>query len=124
MSEREYDAERDTWASWWDAHYAIGEMVKAGRPLPEMFKERSVAKQQVRQRKPTNDEAAALRMIARSRLIKTYVATRREPVWIIEGGREISDYLAKSLIKHGWVTPVRDGLSMFDDSQTYLVLTP
>jgi len=29
--------ERDMWASWWEAHRAIGEAVRAGRPLPELF---------------------------------------------------------------------------------------
>jgi hypothetical protein len=31
--------ERDTWASWWAAHRAIGEQVREGlRELPEMFR--------------------------------------------------------------------------------------
>lgn len=37
----EYDAERDLWASWWLAHQAIGEDVRAGRrELPDMFRPR------------------------------------------------------------------------------------
>jgi hypothetical protein len=80
-----------------------------------------MAKQQV-PRKPTNYEAAVLRMIARTRLVKTYVDSRKTPVWIVENGCEISHECAQQLIKHGWVVPVRDGLSMFDDSQTYVAL--
>lgn len=37
----EYDAEADTWASWWLAHAAIGERVRAGEiELPAMFRQR------------------------------------------------------------------------------------
>ena len=35
--------ERDLWASWWDAHRAIGEQVRAGRVLPELFVRRGNA---------------------------------------------------------------------------------
>jgi hypothetical protein len=36
--------EADTWASWWAAHRAIAEQVRAGeRELPELFRPREVA---------------------------------------------------------------------------------
>jgi hypothetical protein len=62
-------------------------------------------------------------MIARSPLVKTYSADRRDARWGLMNGQEISDECAKALIRNGWLKPVRDGLTMFDESQTYVALT-
>jgi hypothetical protein len=53
-----------------------------------------------------------------------YTGGARTPVWVIDGAFEISDECARSLIRHGWVIPLRDGLSMFDESQSYAALRP
>lgn len=74
---------------------------------------------------PTHYQAGVLRQIARSRLIKTHIATKLEPVWTIDGtGVEISNQCAQALIRNGWIKPNRDGLSMFDESQTYSARVP
>lgn len=77
-----------------------------------------------KERKPSLYQAGILRRIAGSRLIKTYAPERREPLWQIDGDGEISDACARALIRNGWVQPLRDGLSMFDKSQTYLARMP
>lgn len=74
--------------------------------------------------KPTLAEAGILRQIARTRLIKTRLPDRPEPLWQIDGGGEISPKCAQRLILNGWVVAQRDGLSMFEDSQSYRALVP
>lgn len=75
-------------------------------------------------RKPTEFQARVLQMIARSMLIKTRLPSREIPVWTVKGFGEIPHADAQALIRNGWVTAQRDGLSMFDESQTYKALTP
>src|ERR1044072_1762086 len=69
---------------------------------------------------PTRYQSVILRRIARSCLVKTYIASRDDPMWSIDG-QEISHECAKALIRNGWVVPNRDGLSMFDETQSYYV---
>jgi hypothetical protein len=57
-------------------------------------------------------------------LIKTRLANKEVPVWIIDGDGEISHECAMALIRNEWVKPNRDGLSIFDESQTYSALKP
>ncbi len=40
------------------------------------------------------------------------------------GDTQISNECAEALIRNGWVQPNRDGLGLFDESQTYRVLKP
>jgi hypothetical protein len=75
-------------------------------------------------RKPTEHQAQILRMIAQSMLIKTRLPSRDIPVWTVDGYGEIPHECAQALIRNGWVTAQRDGLSMFDESQTYKALKP
>jgi hypothetical protein len=75
-------------------------------------------------KKPTLYQAAILKQIAGSMLTKTLLPSRAVPLWQIEGGSEISHECAQALIRNGWLKPNRDGLSMFDESQTYTALTP
>jgi hypothetical protein len=75
-------------------------------------------------RKPTSYQSSILARIARSRLIKTRLPSKDVPVWIIDGSGEISHECAQALIRNGWVKPQRDGLSMFEESQSYLALVP
>jgi hypothetical protein len=72
--------------------------------------------------KPTISQTKILSRIAQSYLVKTQLPSRTTPVWQIDGGAEISDKDAKVLIQNGWLKPQRDGLSLFDESQTYRVL--
>lgn len=73
--------------------------------------------------KPTVYEAGILRRIAGSCLVKTHIATKNGPVWTIDGA-EISHECAARLIRKGFVKEQRDGLTMFDESQTYKALVP
>ena len=73
--------------------------------------------------KPTKFQTKILAMIARSPLIKTY-RPDRAVVWGLQNGRLISEECANALVRNGWVKPERDGLGMFEESQTYTALTP
>jgi hypothetical protein len=64
-----------------------------------------------------------LAMIAQSPLMKTY-APDRKVVWGLANGREISGRCAEALIRNRWVVPQRDGLGLFEESQTYTALKP
>lgn len=75
-------------------------------------------------RKPTKYQTKVLAKIARTRLIKTLLPSRDAPLWVIEGGDEISNECAQALIRNGWLKANRDGLGMFDESQTYNALKP
>jgi hypothetical protein len=79
-------------------------------------------RKQSKPKKPTEYQARVLKMIASSPLVKTYSPDRPEPRWSLTNGTGVTDPCAKALIRNGWVKPVRDGLSMFDESQTYTVL--
>jgi hypothetical protein len=74
-------------------------------------------------KKPTIYQSKTLALIAQSPLIKTYSADRRV-LWGLANGREISEVCANALIRNGWVKPMRDGLGLHDDSQTYVALKP
>lgn len=74
-------------------------------------------------KKPTIYQSKILAQIAQSPLIKTYSADRRV-LWGLANGREISEVCANALIRNGWVKSQRDGLGIFDDSQTYVTLKP
>jgi hypothetical protein len=76
-----------------------------------------------REPRPTIYQANILRQIASSPLMKTYTPDRRV-VWGLANGRGVPEKSAATLIRNGWVKPQRDGLSMFDESQTYVVLKP
>ncbi len=76
-----------------------------------------------REPKPTIYQSQILRQIASSPLMKTYLPDRRV-TWGLQNGRPISEACANALIKNGWVKPQRDGLGMFDESQTYVALKP
>lgn len=82
------------------------------------------ARKSAKPKTPTLYQAKVLARIARSRLTKTLLPSRADPLWVIDGGDEISSECARALIRNGWVVPQRDGLSMFDESQTYLALKP
>lgn len=73
--------------------------------------------------KPSIFQTGILAMIAHSPLMKTYTADRKV-VWGLTNGREISDKCAETLIRNGWVVPQRDGLDMFDETQTYTARKP
>lgn len=73
---------------------------------------------------PNRTQCRLLRQIARSRLIKTRLPDRPEPLWLIDGGEEIPHALAVSLVRNGWVVPQRDGLDMFDETKSYVAQTP
>jgi hypothetical protein len=73
--------------------------------------------------KPTIYQSKVLAQIAQSPLVKTYSADRKI-VWGLANGREISEACANALIRNGWVKPQRDGLGLFDESQTYHALKP
>ncbi len=75
-------------------------------------------------KRPTEYQSKVLAQIARSRLIKTRLSTREVPLWEIDGIGEISHECAQALIRNQWVIPQRDGLSMFDETQTYLARKP
>lgn len=75
-------------------------------------------------RKPTKYQSRVLAMIARHSLMKTFVPTRPLPFWHVEGIGEISHECAQALIRNGWVKGNRDGLPMFEETQTYRALTP
>ena len=75
-------------------------------------------------KKPTIYQSGVLARIAQSKLIKTRLPTKEVPLWIIDGDGEISHECAQALIRNGWVKPNRDGLSMFEESQSYSVLKP
>jgi|KBSMisStaDraftv2_1062788.scaffolds.fasta_scaffold19968_9 hypothetical protein len=74
--------------------------------------------------KPTIQQAAILKQIARSRLIKTLRPDHADPLWTIDGGPEVPNKCAQALIRNGWLKANRDGLAIFDTSQTYQVLKP
>ena len=71
--------------------------------------------------KPTLDQTKWLRRIAQSPMIKTYVGSQM-PVFHLTTGEAIPVKVAMALIRNGWVKGQRDG--MFDDPQSYVVLTP
>ncbi len=72
--------------------------------------------------KPTYLQAAWLRRIAQSSMMKTY-NENREPFFVISTtGERIPTVIAVTLIHNGWVKGQRDG--MFDDPQSYVVLKP
>lgn len=71
--------------------------------------------------KPSTTQAMWLRRISLSPMIKTYIGNR-VPVFSLANGEEIPPYVAMALIRNGWVRGERDGI--FDDPQTYRVLTP
>ena len=73
--------------------------------------------------KPTIYQTRILAMIALSPLMKTYTPDRKI-IWGLANGREVSDKCAAALIRNGWVVPQRDGLGMFEESQTYVALKP
>jgi hypothetical protein len=73
--------------------------------------------------KPTIYQSKILAQIARSPLMKTCSADRKT-IWALQNGREISEVCAQALIRNGWVRPARDGLGLYDESQTYTALTP
>ena len=75
-------------------------------------------------RKPTIYQTVILTRIARSRLIKTRIASKEVPVWSIDGDGEISHECATALIRNGLLNPQRDGLPMMEETQTYLALKP
>lgn len=75
-------------------------------------------------KKPTEYHTRVLRMIAQSRLIKTRLSSQDVPRWSVDGICEISHECAQALIRNGWVVPQRDGLPMFEETQTYVVLKP
>ena len=75
------------------------------------------------EKRPTWKQHNALKVIARSCLIKTYRSTKLDPVWTADG-IEIEHSIAKALILYGWVIPQRDGLGMFEETQTYVVRKP
>ncbi len=73
--------------------------------------------------KPTHAQSAILAQIARYPLMKSYSADGKQE-WSLTNGRTVSEPTARVLIRNGWVVPQRDGLSMFDESQTYVALKP
>lgn len=74
-------------------------------------------------KKPTKFQMKILTQIAQSPLMKTYSADRKV-IWGLANGREVSEACANALIRNGWVKPMRDGLGFYDESQTYVALTP
>lgn len=74
-------------------------------------------------KKPTQYQVKILAQIARSPLMKTYTP-EWTVIWGLQNGRQISEECANALIRNGWVKPLRDGLGLFDESQTYVALSP
>jgi hypothetical protein len=75
-------------------------------------------------RKPTLYQAGILKQIYQSPpLIKTY-SSDHKVLWSLANGTPVPDGTVKVLIRNNWLKPNRDGLSMFDDSQTYVALKP
>ena len=74
-------------------------------------------------KKPTQYQTKILAQIAHSPLMKTYTP-ERTVIWGLANGKQISEACANALIRNGWVKPQRDGLGLFDESQTYISLTP
>lgn len=74
-------------------------------------------------KKPTIFQTKILAAIAHSPLMKTYSADKKT-IWALQNGREISDKCAEALIRNGWVKPQRDGLGLYEESQTYAAIVP
>ena len=74
-------------------------------------------------KKPSIYQTNILAQIARSPLVKTYSANHKT-IWGLANGEEISEACANALIRNGWVKPQRDGLGLFEGTQTYVALTP
>lgn len=72
-------------------------------------------------RRPGKQEAATLKMIAQSAMLKTH--TPDGPNYSLRNGRTIARDLAERLIAKGWVRPESPGLWPGDD-QTYVALKP
>jgi hypothetical protein len=72
--------------------------------------------------KPTDRQMAALGMIARSPLMKTY--TNGAVSWSLQNGTPMNSDTVAALIRNGWVKPVRDGLGLLDESQIYVARKP
>lgn len=74
-------------------------------------------------KRPTHYQSGVLAQIARSRLIKTY-SHDHTALWSLADGTPVPAPCALALIRNGWVVPQRDGLSMFEESQSYVALKP
>lgn len=73
-------------------------------------------------KKPSLTQAAWLRRIAQSSMIKTYVEGDKHLHYSLATGEVVPPLTAKALIDNRWVRGQQDG--MFDDPQTYIALTP
>lgn len=69
--------------------------------------------------KPTETQAAWLRLIAVSPLMKTHIEGEALPRFSLQSGATVPLSTAQVLIRNGWVREQRDGLFP-DDAQTYI----
>jgi len=72
--------------------------------------------------KPNTKEMQYIKMIAQSPMMKTY---RNGSIsWSLQNGMAVPGEMASALIRKGLVKPVRDGLGLMDESQTYVARKP
>lgn len=76
-----------------------------------------------RPRKPTNEQSSYLAQIARFSLMKSFSADGKTQ-WQLTNGKTVPEPIARALIRNFWVIPQRDGLGLFDETQTYIALVP
>lgn len=74
-------------------------------------------------KKPTLFQARILAAIAHSPLMREFNSDRKI-IYKLVNGREISEKCARALIENGWVVPQRDGLGLYDDTQTWRARVP
>ena len=67
--------------------------------------------------KPTHNQTAWLKRIARSPLMKTYLPGDRQVQYTLQDGSPVPLDIAERLIRNGWVKGRRDGL--WGDEQSY-----
>lgn len=66
---------------------------------------------------PTHEQAAWLRRIAASPLMKTYLPDDRQVYYSLQNGDPVPLDIAERLIRNGWVRGRRDGF--WGDEQSY-----
>lgn len=68
---------------------------------------------------PTLFQTKILRMIAQHGCLMKTRTPERGIVWGVANGCEVSAACAEALIRNGWVLPNRDGLALWEESQSY-----
>ena len=75
-------------------------------------------------KKPNLYQARVIKMIAQSGpLTKTYSADHKV-LYSLANGTPVPENTVRVLLRNNWLKPNRDGLDMFDESQSYSVLKP